>query len=80
MLSRQQHSLPLVLWGALARLRRSSCANAAKLRSPAHGLQLQVVVVSRWFGGVLLGPERFRHINNAGRQILVQCGYSSKEK
>ena len=26
-----------------------------------------MVVVSRWFGGTLLGPERFKHINNAAR-------------
>ncbi|XP_076044233.1 protein IMPACT-B-like isoform X3 [Oratosquilla oratoria] len=34
-----------------------------------------LVVVSRWFGGILLGPDRFKHINNATRQILEQCGY-----
>lgn len=26
-----------------------------------------VVVVSRWFGGIQLGADRFRHINNAAR-------------
>ncbi|XP_026316203.1 protein IMPACT-like [Hyposmocoma kahamanoa] len=33
-----------------------------------------LVVVSRWYGGVQLGPDRFRHINNATRQVLVQAG------
>jgi hypothetical protein len=33
------------------------------------------VVVSRWFGGVLLGPERFKHINNVARDLLVHCGF-----
>lgn len=34
-----------------------------------------IVVVSRWFGGVLLGPSRFRLINNTARQLLEQvCG------
>lgn len=28
-------------------------------------------VVSRWFGGILLGPVRFRHIANVTRDILV---------
>ena len=28
------------------------------------------VMVSRWFGGVLLGPERFKHINNCARDLL----------
>ncbi|CAK9199987.1 unnamed protein product [Sphagnum troendelagicum] len=34
-----------------------------------------VVVVSRWFGGVLLGPDRFKHINNAARSTLAAYGY-----
>jgi hypothetical protein len=34
-----------------------------------------VVVVSRWFGGVHLGPDRFRIINNAARDVLVAGGY-----
>lgn len=34
-----------------------------------------VVVVSRWFGGILLGPDRFKHINNAARSLLVSCNY-----
>eukprot|EP00250_Pteridium_aquilinum_P034817 c8157_g1_i1 orf=43-1077(+) len=34
-----------------------------------------VVVVSRWFGGILLGPDRFKHINNAARSLLNTCGF-----
>uniref|UniRef100_A0A3B3C222 Impact RWD domain protein n=1 Tax=Oryzias melastigma TaxID=30732 RepID=A0A3B3C222_ORYME len=34
-----------------------------------------MVVVSRWYGGVLLGPDRFKHINNCARNILVEEGY-----
>eukprot|EP00887_Chlorella_sp_A99_P002656 scaffold6.g2656.t1 len=34
-----------------------------------------VVVVSRWYGGILLGPARFAHINNAACQLLDSCGY-----
>ncbi|CAG9467500.1 unnamed protein product [Pedinophyceae sp. YPF-701] len=33
------------------------------------------VVVTRWYGGVLLGPSRFALINNAARQLLEQTGY-----
>lgn len=36
-----------------------------------------VVVVSRWFGGVLLGPSRFSLINNAARALLEREGYIS---
>lgn len=39
-----------------------------------------LVVVSRWFGGVLLGPARFTHINNAARTLLQECGYISTQK
>lgn len=34
-----------------------------------------VVIVSRWYGGILLGPDRFKHINNAARSLLGSCGY-----
>lgn len=34
-----------------------------------------VVVVSRWFGGVLLGPSRFTLINNTARVALESLGY-----
>lgn len=33
-----------------------------------------VVVVSRWFGGVLMGPQRFTAINNCARALLEQMG------
>jgi len=29
-----------------------------------------VVVVTRWFGGILLGPDRFKHIQNVARAII----------
>uniref|UniRef100_A0A8C1REX3 Impact RWD domain protein n=1 Tax=Cyprinus carpio TaxID=7962 RepID=A0A8C1REX3_CYPCA len=31
-----------------------------------------LVVVSRWYGGIPLGPDRFKHINSCGRNILIQ--------
>jgi hypothetical protein len=45
-----------------------------------HLLQLMecenvVVVVSRWYGGVRLGGERFRCIGNVAREVLVQGGW-----
>jgi len=30
----------------------------------------RLVVVSRWFGGIKLGPDRFKLINNAARHVL----------
>lgn len=37
-----------------------------------------LVVVTRWYGGIHLGPDRFRHINNAARQVLEQGGFVQK--
>ena len=34
-----------------------------------------LVVVSRWYGGVQLGPDRFRIINGVARQALVLGGF-----
>lgn len=34
-----------------------------------------LVVVSRWYGGTQLGPDRFRYINNCARDILVTTGH-----
>ncbi|XP_055332338.1 protein IMPACT-like [Paramacrobiotus metropolitanus] len=58
----------------------SDCDDDGELQAGARLLHLlnildvknKVVVVSRWFGGVLLGPERFKHISNAARDLLVQ--------
>lgn len=36
-----------------------------------------MVVVSRWYGGIQLGPDRFKHINNCARNILVEEGYAA---
>lgn len=36
-----------------------------------------MVVVSRWYGGILLGPDRFKHINNCARNVLVEEGYTA---
>lgn len=37
------------------------------------------VIVTRWFGGVLLGPDRFKFICNSARHLLEENGYSSQE-
>ncbi|KAJ1852649.1 hypothetical protein LPJ73_002785 [Coemansia sp. RSA 2703] len=34
-----------------------------------------MVVVTRWYGGVHLGPDRFKLINNAARQALESGGF-----
>ncbi|VDL71917.1 unnamed protein product [Nippostrongylus brasiliensis] len=37
-----------------------------------------MVVVSRWYGGIHLGPDRFRHINNLTREIISKHGLDSR--
>ena len=39
------------------------------------GAQNVLVVVSRWFGGVLLGPARFKWIATTARTLLEEAGY-----
>ena len=36
-----------------------------------------LVLVTRWFGGVKLGPDRFRIINNVARDALIQGGFTN---
>lgn len=42
------------------------------------GLENVMVIVSRWYGGIHLGPDRFRHINNAARNVLEKAGLIKK--
>jgi hypothetical protein len=34
-----------------------------------------MVVVSRWYGGIMLYGDRFKHISNAGREALQIGGF-----
>lgn len=38
-----------------------------------------VVVVTRWYGGVKLGPDRFRLINAVAREAIVRSGLGKEE-
>ncbi|KAG8246387.1 hypothetical protein J6590_086186 [Homalodisca vitripennis] len=44
----------------------------------ATGATNVMVVVSRWRGGVNIGPDRYRHINSVARQALQQLGFVKK--
>ncbi|CEJ60439.1 Putative Impact family protein [Penicillium brasilianum] len=49
-----------------------------------HVMQLMdvwnvLVVVSRWYGGIHLGPARFRLINDVGRDALVKGGFTQDD-
>ncbi|CAM9831985.1 unnamed protein product [Chrysoparadoxa australica] len=55
-------------------------AAGGRLAELLHVMQVEncVVVVSRWFGGTLLGPDRFKHINNVARELLHAAGFASR--
>ncbi|KAH0565400.1 hypothetical protein GP486_001199 [Trichoglossum hirsutum] len=38
-----------------------------------------MVVVSRWYGGIQLGPDRFRIINSVARDALVRGGFVKQQ-
>lgn len=39
-----------------------------------------MVVVSRWFGGTHIGPDRFKHINASTRDVLIKGGFYTEKK
>lgn len=39
-----------------------------------------VVIVTRWYGGIQLGGDRWKHINNALRQILEDHDQINRKK
>jgi hypothetical protein len=39
-----------------------------------------LVVVSRWYGGILLGADRFKHINQAARDALEVGGFLAEKE
>jgi hypothetical protein len=38
-------------------------------------VQQCAVIVTRWYGGIQLGPDRFKLINNTARNLLDECGF-----
>jgi putative IMPACT (imprinted ancient) family translation regulator len=38
------------------------------------------VIVSRWFGGILLGPDRFKFICNSARKLLEDNGFAEASR
>lgn len=44
------------------------------------GVEDVVVVVTRWYGGVLLGPDRFRHINNVARAAVEELQLQQQQQ
>lgn len=54
----------------------------ARLKHLLEILELEnvMVVVTRWYGGTLLGPDRFKHINQAARDALELAGFLDEDK
>ncbi|XP_010895253.2 protein IMPACT isoform X4 [Esox lucius] len=71
--------LPSIKHGGTITDRRSTFqSHLAPVVTPGQILDVRnvLVVVSRWYGGIQLGPDRFKHINNSARNVLVQEGYT----
>ncbi|XP_074843377.1 protein IMPACT isoform X3 [Carettochelys insculpta] len=78
--SQEDEELPPIYHGNPISDRRSTFqAHLAPVVSPKQILNVRnvLVVVSRWYGGILLGPDRFKHINNCARSILVEYNYTN---
>lgn len=75
------HLLGIVFTQRLSRcsLQPTLVSHSSLLLSPSQILDVRnvMVVVSRWYGGILLGPDRFKHINNCARNILVEEGHAA---
>ena len=54
----------------------SSGAKLASLLELTSSMNV-IIVVSRWFGGVLLGPARFKYIASVGRALLEEAGFAA---
>ena len=44
------------------------------------GVMNVAVIVTRWYGGIHLGGDRWKHINNALRLILEEHGQIHRKK
>lgn len=49
----------------------AGAGNAILRMLEREGVTGQIVVVTRWFGGVQLGGDRFRHVSEAVRQYIA---------
>lgn len=58
------------------------CAAGGRLAEMVRlmGASNVVVVVSRWFGGVLMGPSRFKYICNTARDLMEEHGFCKDDK
>ena len=54
----------------------------ARLKHLLEILDLEnvLVVVTRWYGGTLLGPDRFKHVSQAARDALDLGGFLDGDK
>ena len=53
---------------------KGSGAKLAALLDMSDAMDV-IVVVSRWYGGIHLGPARFKHIASTARDALVEAGF-----
>ena len=49
--------------------------SCSRLIHPQQDVNDVLVIVTRYFGGIHLGPDRFKHINQAARNALELGGF-----
>ena len=56
-------------------------AAGGKLAELLYNMQVYniLIIVSRWYGGVLMGPSRFKTINNVARELIEQQEWYQQE-
>ncbi|CAE8650836.1 unnamed protein product, partial [Polarella glacialis] len=42
------------------------------------GCEDVLVMVSRWYGGIQLGPDRFKHIRHVAAAVLDEAGWTTR--
>ena len=52
-----------------------SCSPSTETHPVGKNLDHVLVIVTRYFGGIHLGPDRFKHINQAARNALEVAGF-----
>lgn len=70
MMERAQLGLVSLIFCISWCVRSSKEAFRYELSSRVQGVDSALVVCSRWYGGVHLGNDRFKHINAVGRAAL----------
>ena len=75
-----RHSRERLLCRHVSRLNTSRLKGNTNSELVIQNVWNVLVVVSRWYGGVKLGPDRFSIINNVAREAVVEGGWTRSRR